>query len=222
MKYFVFLFFLSTCFLQAQVGVGTTNPTKDLDINGELRIRNVPTSTNSTDVLTVDTDGNVQKFETFLLSEVNSLVATNNVDFTTPDGTVDNVDLNLSTTVTIPANTEAIVIITYSVPMGIPSGNNTNGYYGIRFLRNTIEAPQGSRKSSIVNNMSTVNMVTISNTYTENFTPSTTDRVITYTLNGYIEQTTNQNRTYRFNMWAPTGPNFNWGRATLTKKVFIK
>ena len=38
----LFFIILSYTNLFSQVGIGTTSPTKDLDINGELRIRNLP------------------------------------------------------------------------------------------------------------------------------------------------------------------------------------
>lgn len=82
-------FILLINFSYAQVGVGTTAPTKDLDINGELRIRNVPYATSSGNaILSVDTSGNVSKlrspsllidskssFPVVTLSSVNSSLA---------------------------------------------------------------------------------------------------------------------------------------------------
>ena len=50
----------------AQVGINTTTPTKDLDINGELRIRTTPNVVSSTS-LTVDVDGNVGKSNNYVL-----------------------------------------------------------------------------------------------------------------------------------------------------------
>ncbi|KAA3622855.1 MAG: hypothetical protein DWP94_07315 [Flavobacterium sp.] len=54
---------LTFCFIiigtsNAQVGINTTNPTKELDINGELRIRSLPQLTDG-DVLTTDASGNI-------------------------------------------------------------------------------------------------------------------------------------------------------------------
>jgi hypothetical protein len=207
----------------SQVGIGTTNPTKELDINGELRIRNVPVTTTSTDLLTVDVDGNVAKLNVFFVSDVNSTIATTNVDFTSSGvNTINNIDLGLSTSVFIPRNTEAFVIISYSVPIGISSFTSPEGYYGIRFLKDGVEAQQGSRKFTFITSTASANMVTVSNTYTENFSSVGFDRTIIYSINGYIEQDTNGSHTYRFNMWQPTGPNFNWGRGSISKIVYVK
>src|SRR5690606_3550902 len=106
----------------AQVGINTTNPTKDLDINGELRIRNLPTQSENA-ILVADKDGNIGKLNAYMISDINTTVATKNVDITiTPSPiieVIDDIDLGLSTTVTIPANTDGFVIISYSVPIGI-------------------------------------------------------------------------------------------------------
>ena len=220
------LLFISNVLL-SQVGIGTTTPTKDLDVNGELRVRNLPTqSANTSNLLTTDVDGNIGQSSFFLPSSVVSSVATSNIDrVVAGQRTINNIDLGLSTTVIIPANQEAVLIINYSVPIGISSFSEPLGYYGIRFLKDNMEAVAGSRKFSCNNNSTLVNanMITISNLYTESFQSEPTERIITYTLNGYIEQTSGAGgpHTYRFNMWSPTGANFNWGRATITHQVFI-
>lgn len=214
--------------LFSQVGIGTANPTKDLDINGELRIRNLPTNNQSTSVLTTDVDGNVTKSQSFILWELDSQVATAPVNYTTNTVvTVNNIDLGLSLTVNIPANVEAKIIINYSVPIGIANFSQAIGYYGIRFLKDGVEAPAGSRKFSVLNNFSnqetTANMITVSNIYTENLPSSNVARTIVFSLNGYIEKFNgNTTNAFRFNMWSAAPPNFNWGRATLTKTVYIK
>ncbi len=226
------LIFISTLFLYnlmfAQVGIGTVNPTKELDINGELRIRNLPNQDIATSsVLTTDTDGNIGQSNIFLPSSVSSVVAATNIDRTV-SGTriINNIDLGLSISVTIPAGRNAIVIINYSLPIGISSFTvpNLGGYYGVRFLRNGVERQSGSRKSTVISSLDpneTVNMITIGTIYTENFTANSVDRTITYSLNGYIEQYSTNTNIYRFNMWQPTGPNFNWGKGTITRQLFI-
>ena len=212
----------------AQVGINTTNPTKDLDINGELRIRNLPTQTENT-LLAADSDGNIGKANVYLISDINSTIATQNVDVPLSPNTItqirDSIDLGLSTTITIPANKEALVVITYSVPIGLSTFTSPRGYYGIRFLKDGTEASAGSRKFSIYMKEDTANMVAVSNTYTEVFQSLPTERIITYTLHGYIEQFPSEiPNTYRFNMWTSesSGHNFNWGRAVITKQVYIK
>ena len=218
-------YFLTFTNAIAQVGIGTTNPTKDLDINGELRVRSLPTLPSDATPIASDTDGNFGISTSFFPSDVGTVVATTNVDFSTNGGFITNdaIDLGLSISVNIPANKEALVIITYSLPVGMSSFTSPAGYYGARFLRNGVEEQSGSRKFTVNSNAS-ANMVTVSATYTETFTSSPTDTNINYTLNGYVEQLGSPSGfdTYRFNMWQPNGDNFNWGRATITKQVFIR
>ena len=47
--------------LSAQVGINTLQPTKSLDINGELRIRTLNPGAETDGILSADTDGNVRK-----------------------------------------------------------------------------------------------------------------------------------------------------------------
>ncbi|MEM7514350.1 MAG: hypothetical protein AAF388_25715, partial [Bacteroidota bacterium] len=44
-----------------QVGLGTTAPTKKLDVNGQARIRNIPDGVEADDIMTVDGNGNIRK-----------------------------------------------------------------------------------------------------------------------------------------------------------------
>lgn len=54
-----------------KVGINTTTPTSVLDVNGDLRVRTIPTSSNIKDVaLVTDVDGNVKK----KLNEVRGLM----------------------------------------------------------------------------------------------------------------------------------------------------
>ncbi|MFC3158121.1 hypothetical protein SAMN05443633_104447 [Chryseobacterium arachidis] len=48
---------------KAQVGINTESPSKTLDINGDVRVRNLPTSSSMTGkfILTIDASGNVKK-----------------------------------------------------------------------------------------------------------------------------------------------------------------
>ncbi|WP_431610004.1 hypothetical protein [Chryseobacterium sp. 'Rf worker isolate 10'] len=43
------------------VGIGIITPTKKLDINGELRVRNIPLGASGVDPIAVDSDGNMVK-----------------------------------------------------------------------------------------------------------------------------------------------------------------
>jgi len=218
-----------------QVGIGTTSPTKELDVNGELRVRNLPNSSNTTIVLTADINGNVSKNSNAqLLIDTQIDQATREIDYT-PNSTgfitKNDINLGLNNTVTIPAGVRATIITNYSVPMGlIDNIYGVNGYFGIRFLRNGIEAPAGSRKMTISepSNASVfmvILMSTISATYIEEVDnlAGTTPIILNFVCNGYVEQAVaNFNPIYRFNMWSPMGDNFNWGRAFMSTQLYIK
>lgn len=219
---FLILFFQVA---NSQVGINTTSPTKDLDINGELRIRNLPDANiSNSNLLVADVNGNVGKSDFFILSNVVSSVASSNVDRSISSPvTINNIDIGLSSTITIPANKEAFIIVNYSVPIGISSFTQPlSSYYGIRFLKNNIEQESGSRKSTCVYGQN-ANMLTISNVYVENIPSQASSNTITYSLNGYIEQIIAGSHTYRFNMWSNViGNNFNWGRGVITVQVYLK
>lgn len=51
----------SALFAMGQVGINTIEPTTALDINGDIRIRDIPITTTLTNVLVSDDDGNVYK-----------------------------------------------------------------------------------------------------------------------------------------------------------------
>lgn len=211
----------------AQVGINTTTPTETLDVNGTLRVRDIPTSNSNSTFLTTNLDGNVTQSSFFTLFKVEFDTATSNVDATVSGiNTVNNIDLGLTNTITIPANKEALIITNYSVPLGVSSSpsNPIFTYCGIRFLIDGVEDPSGSRKSTIIpdNGNSIFRMTTISCVYLKYFPSSPTNTTITISLNGYVEQHSNSSNTYRFNMWSPTGPNFNWGSASINTQLFLK
>ncbi len=54
------LFFLLSIMTFGQVGINTTEPTKTLDINGDLRVRDIPLLSNKY-VLLADDNGNITK-----------------------------------------------------------------------------------------------------------------------------------------------------------------
>lgn len=66
MKKKILLILILTYFpLLAQVGIGTSSPTKELDVNGEFRVRTIPLTTNEPaakdSVLVVDNLGNLKR-----------------------------------------------------------------------------------------------------------------------------------------------------------------
>lgn len=160
----------------------------------------------------------------FSLINSPNIVAVTNIDYPATAVTVSDIDLGLSFIIEVPANSEAVITIDYNVPIGtnVLQSDNTGltGYFGIRFLKNTVEQPQGSRKFSIPYSGSASKMVSVSGKFIETVVNSNATALqITYTLNGYLENTS---RATRFNMWQPTGDNFNWGKASMSSSVFIK
>lgn len=61
-KIYILIILCNIHFLQAQnVGINTTAPTKMLDVNGELRIRTLPTGTGLNNLVVADAAGNILK-----------------------------------------------------------------------------------------------------------------------------------------------------------------
>jgi hypothetical protein len=231
----ILLFLLTAIPTFGQVGIGTVSPTKELDVNGQLRVRNLPTVNNSTLLLTTDVNGNLTKnTSALLLIDTQIDQATNNIDYT-PNSTGLNIrndiNLGLSNTISIPAGVRATIITNYSIPLGLVDNiYGVNAYNGIRFLRNGIEAPAGSRKMTIsqpsnATMFGVVPMSTLSATYIEevNNSGGSTPIIITFICHGYVEQSVaNINPIYRFNMWSAIGDNFNWGRGFMSTQLYIK
>jgi len=127
-----FAFFISTIsvyLLNAQVGVNPVAPTNDLDINSKLRVRTLPTQDISNSfIVTADPNGNIGKAASFILVDVGLKIATTNLNSTvTGQEVIDNLDLGMSLSITIPANKGAFVIITYSAPAGLSDFSDAYG-----------------------------------------------------------------------------------------------
>ncbi|MNQ97730.1 hypothetical protein D3C85_1133900 [compost metagenome] len=161
----------------------------------------------------------------YTLNTAIAIVATAPV--TVAAGTQNNIDIGLSLTITIPANSSTKIVVDYSVPMGtypFTDGSNTNvdGYFGIHFLKNGTEEQMGSRKFSVpfAGTNAASKMVNVAGKFIEEVSNATaSDITITYTLNGYIEGTGEQTR---FNMAAATGDNFNWGKGSMSILTYVK
>jgi len=223
--------------VSGNTGVGTPSPTKKMDVSGELRVRNLPITNSSRDILTSDANGNVTKITNAkLLKDIYFDEATSSIAYfltSTGSFTIDNIDLELTNTVTIPANTKASIVVNYSVPMGTNSHTTqVNGYFGVRFLRNSIEAPAGSRKfsipllytSQVTQQYNSITMVSVSASFLEvvDNSANSSPLTITYSLNGYLEQGYSSGpTTFKFNMWASSGDNFNWGKGFLSTQLYL-
>jgi hypothetical protein len=230
----------------AQVGINTTSPTQTLDVNGNARFRNVPENNvldNADRVMLLQGDGTAKRVTVsslqppgkFALDDIYTLTATVPVDKNitgtySGNSKIDDIDIQMNQSIIIPARTEALIIVNYSVPMGMGSDftcANNLWYYGIRFLKDGIEMPQGSRKFTFFRTDPSAKVSTISSSYSEKITNNTfTDVTVTYSLNGYLELISGTITTnpciIRFNMNAATGENFNWGKANMNIQLFKK
>jgi hypothetical protein len=209
------------------VGIGTTNPTAGLDVDGTLRVRSTPGLVNGKH-LVVDKHGNVGVNNNYNLILMPTTVAPSPkvyVSNTKNSFTENNINLGLIQSVTIPSNKQAKVIVTYSMPLGTKTNNvDIDGYIGVRFLKDGVEKEAGSRKYNLNEiSGSTYQMSTLTSIFTEEIITGNTDLTIEYSLDGYIEQySTSKNVSYIFNMWSSSPPNYNWGRAVLSIQVFAK
>lgn len=160
------------------------------------------------------------------LDNVFDVTATAPIDqVVTATTAVNNVNLGLSVTITIPAFTQAKLVTTYSVPIGTTAiATNFGGYFGIRFLKNGSELPAGSRKYTVpaISSGASSRMASVNATVGDTVINNTATPVnVTYALNGYVEPTADT-ATIRFNMWSTTDPNFNWGRGYMSIQMFTK
>lgn len=227
------------------LGIGTSTPTQKLEVNGNIKFNAVPNGLsvdNSDRIMVLQSDGTGKKVPlsslqpagtytprgVFVSAPSDPVTYALNQSYTSST-IINNIDLNYSMTVYVPANTSSLIIFNYSVPNGLTDSTgdflrlNTSGivYQGVRFVRNGVEAPSGSRKF-LQNGVST-----ISGIYTETYNNTTSTEVaITFRLDGYIEITSGTNfpsGTYaRFNMNKESGQNYNWGKGTLTLQQFDK
>lgn len=72
---YIFLYIFSIDYIDAQVGIKTDSPTKTLDINGDLRIRDVQVGSVTDQIMTSDSQGNVGKlagnqFQSYVFGDV--------------------------------------------------------------------------------------------------------------------------------------------------------
>lgn len=122
MKKIIFILFISSNLL-AQVGINTTAPTRVLDVNGNMRLRN--STDKSSDVLydrvlVSDSNGNIDYVQKKTLNQlvsqlfnITSLPATNAGGTGTTPAVISTQSINLSK--------PAVVTVTFSVPISIPN-----------------------------------------------------------------------------------------------------
>ncbi|SHK07793.1 beta strand repeat-containing protein [Chryseobacterium polytrichastri] len=216
-----------------RIGLGTTAPTHKLDVRGAVKIADGTQGAGK--VLTSDANGvaswqlvrDQSRWEFNDFYDITSpTTVTHNV---TSIGKVNNIDLKMSITVTIPARSEAKITTSYSIPAGTTTGTaaeNYRGYVGVRFLKNGSEFVPGSRKYSVpVIGGTHSRMVSIGNSLGDTITnTSYSPMTVTYSLNGYIE-TVNPSSTnvlFYFNSWSTSGQNYNWGKGYMKAELYTK
>jgi len=129
-------------------------------------------------------------------------------------------------TITIPANKEAKVIISYSIPVGT---SHPAGYYGITMQK---KAPNsltfsdfdaGSRKYSATTQLvgADYSMVTISATVSDVIAASSSEQKISYRLMSYLENNSNNHIYFMFKS-SEDPNNYNWGQGYWFLQVFLK
>ncbi|MEE9362880.1 MAG: hypothetical protein V3U92_09820 [Cellulophaga sp.] len=103
------------------VGIGTSSPTEKLDINGKLRVRNIPTGTNTDRILTTDANGNIRKTNSPVINKSYVQVYTNSKSFGSGNATL----INLFPQVTIQAGKKV------RIDIYVPTRSTTNNWGGL-------------------------------------------------------------------------------------------
>ncbi|QQU04822.1 hypothetical protein [Myroides odoratus] len=126
--------------------------------------------------------------------------------------------IGFSKTIVVPANKEAKIVVSYSIPLG--SISIQYGYYGVSLRKNNRELEAGSRRGTTGNSASTAAMVmtSISAAIADNITASPSDQRITYSLHSYLDGV----RELKYGMYSATGENYNWGRGYWSIMVYLK
>lgn len=145
---------------------------------------------------------------------------------------VNDLELGMELSVTVPPMSENQIMINYSIPAGQyeRSEDDPSAYIGIRFMKKIgdapyEESPKGSRKYAVAKVRGIYYMVTIASTTVEMVTNKTNaPLVVKYKLYGYIETGNGKNLHVIYNRWSndDTKDNYNWGIATMISQVYTK
>ncbi|PKF75852.1 hypothetical protein [Chryseobacterium sp. PMSZPI] len=146
------------------------------------------------------------------------------------------VNLNFSIPVTIPANTQAQIVVNYNMPVRHSNATaNTIGYIGCTLYKSVnsgtdTELEMGSRKYTVPGSynggtggvgalgvpIAGFAIDVVSNT-------GSTPMNVTYKVDDYIEGNNSALSTITFGMFAEApAPNFNWGRGAMSAQIFTK
>ncbi|WP_123867364.1 hypothetical protein [Chryseobacterium joostei] len=218
------------------VGIGTETPSEKLDVEGNARIRTLVDIEGTNQIprftrrVMSDANGvlgyepNISK-STYGLDNIYENAMSNQISTTITNG---NVPLNLSNTIVVPANTEALIVIDYNIPI-LKKGGYV-AYMGITLKKSTnggadVELEQGSRKyttPSYSDNSAPAQGFPIVGKAVDHITNNTSSPItIVYKPLGYVEDNIT---TVYFGMWtnSGTGANFNWGRGSMTVTSYLK
>ncbi|MCV9932907.1 hypothetical protein OIU80_11485 [Flavobacterium sp. LS1R47] len=225
---------------QSQVGINTFNPTQTLDVNGGARVRNMKNI--NTEALTLEYNHQIVANSDGNLGYV--LNSNTTVPWSFNDNKYDvltkpissglrtgRVPLNFSITISIPAKSQAQVVINYNMPVMHSSHTpNTIGYLGCTLYKSVndgsdIELDMGSRKYTVPNNYNGI-AVTALGMPVAGFAidiisnPGDTPMNVAYKVDGYVESNA---ATVTFGMYtASPGINYNWGRGVMSAQIFTK
>ncbi|SHM65259.1 hypothetical protein [Chryseobacterium polytrichastri] len=173
MKAFYFTLVINS-FINAQVGINTTTPSRTLDLNGTLRVRtqtDQSANTSFNNVLIADTNGNVDYVKKNLLNQqmvqLFNLTTLPSVNAGGNGNAAIAISIsNQSITLTKPA----FVMISYSVPVTLSAGASDGR---MKILRTHL-------------NVNGINMVRSSNSYTNSTATGTNLTGIFYNTGSYI------------------------------------
>lgn len=142
-KYKLLLMILVSLNMYGQVGIGTIVPSAMLDINGDLRIRNVPSTPVETKYLVIDADGNVgwstvnggsALITSAQLNQEWRGAYTDIISGTTGYYENTSIDLQMDMDLVVPDGQFHIMILEWAVPVGIkyPVGVSVDATIGVR------------------------------------------------------------------------------------------
>lgn len=213
---FLFLLFISTNFFAQNIGVNTEDPTRSVDVNGNLRITNIASKENDdeiTHLVVADVDGNIDK----TLKPVSA--------------TVDNsVETKSRVVVLSDSNTPSITNLevggfVFGINNGKPafrktSGGSTTFRYSVKFLdRRTGPTSGSTSNSSNYTNYNNTTVIPNGRYFFKNYSKSVNSQTmidIVDEFNISVSGKNNLNRThelkrrdqYRLHLVHPSEPNF--------------
>lgn len=228
MKTLTLLLFTTICFGQA--GINTTSPTETLDVNGTMRVRDLPNLPTEDRVLVADIDGVIGyksvSTGTALLKGVMNISEWRGeiLDIENVSAGIyldDNIDLDLLINVSTGDGNTSVTDIQISVPIGILSTTGkletTVGFY---LEKNGVKLPDTEASFELNGSSGHGQAQMFYIDWITNNTGSTLTN--TYALKGYINQKNSTGTTtYRFKKYnIDDTMNDNWGIEKLNARIW--